>query len=227
MSSISVLYMSMSLDGYIAGPNDEPDNPGGDGFMRLHEWYGFEGPPPNTKGTGWGAYFMDEGNATGAVLAGRRTVEQVDHWGGDHHGVPIFVPSHRPPGPSAANYPLVTYVNDGIASAMAQAKAAGGRQERPGARCIYGTTSAGGWCAGRAADPPDPGAVRRWPSAVRGVAVAHRVGDRSGDRHAGGHPHPLPRASLSCSASGLLVMIGKCRLTDIANRSLLQIILEK
>ncbi|HEX7260411.1 MAG TPA: dihydrofolate reductase family protein [Luteolibacter sp.] len=118
--------MSMSLDGYIAGPKDEPDNPGGDGFMRLHEWYGFEAPPPNTKGTGWGAHFMDEGNATGAVLAGRRTVEQVDHWGGDHHGVPIFVPSHRPPGPSAAKYPLVKYVSDGIVSAMAQAKAAAG-----------------------------------------------------------------------------------------------------
>ena len=36
--SVSVLYMSMSLDGYIAGPNDEPGNPGGDGFMRLHQW---------------------------------------------------------------------------------------------------------------------------------------------------------------------------------------------
>ncbi|TDO33284.1 hypothetical protein EV643_13382 [Kribbella sp. VKM Ac-2527] len=34
----SVLYMSMSLDGYIAAPNDGPDNPGGDGFIRLHEW---------------------------------------------------------------------------------------------------------------------------------------------------------------------------------------------
>jgi len=33
-----VLYMSMSLDGYIAGPN-HPGNPGGDGFNRLHEWY--------------------------------------------------------------------------------------------------------------------------------------------------------------------------------------------
>ena len=39
--SSSVLYMSMSLDGYIAGPNDEPDNPGGDGFDRLHEWIVF------------------------------------------------------------------------------------------------------------------------------------------------------------------------------------------
>jgi dihydrofolate reductase len=71
---------------------------------------------------------MEEGNATSAVLAGRRTVEQVDHWGGDHHGVPIFVVSHRPPGPSAANYPLVTYVIDGIVSAMAQAKAAAGER---------------------------------------------------------------------------------------------------
>ena len=35
----SVLYMSMSLDGCIAGPNDEPGNPGGDRFMRLHEWF--------------------------------------------------------------------------------------------------------------------------------------------------------------------------------------------
>jgi dihydrofolate reductase len=67
---------------------------------------------------------MAEVNATGAVLTGRRTVEQVDHWNGNHHGVPIFVPSHHPPGPSVAKYPLVTYVNDGIASAMAQAKAA-------------------------------------------------------------------------------------------------------
>jgi dihydrofolate reductase len=124
--SASVLYMSMSLDGYIAGPHDEVGNPGGDRFTRLHEWYGFQAAPPNTRGTGWGAHFMDEGRATGAVLAGRRTVEQVDHWGGDHHGVPIFVPSHRPPGPAAAKYPLVTYVTDGIASAMAQAKAAAG-----------------------------------------------------------------------------------------------------
>jgi dihydrofolate reductase len=67
---------------------------------------------------------LDEINETGAVLAGRRTVEQVDHWRGNHHGVPIFVPSHRPPGPSVAHYPLVTYVSDGIESAMAQAKAA-------------------------------------------------------------------------------------------------------
>ena len=128
-NSKSVLYMSMSLDGFIAGPNDAPGNPGGDDFMRLHEWYGFVSTPPNTKGTGWGAHFMSEGNETGAVLAGRRTVEQVDHWGGNHHGVPIFVPSHRPPDPSVAKYPLVTYATDGIESAMQQAKAAAGDRD--------------------------------------------------------------------------------------------------
>jgi dihydrofolate reductase len=124
--SASVLYMSMSLDGYIAGPNDEPGNPGGDGFDRLHEWFGFAPDGESVQPSGPTGQLIDEYKATGAVLAGRRTVEQVDHWGGDHHGVPIFVPSNRPPGPSVANYPLVTYVTDGIASAMARAKAAAG-----------------------------------------------------------------------------------------------------
>jgi dihydrofolate reductase len=123
--SASVLYMSMSLDGYIAGPNDELGRGLGDGGERLHYW----GVTPDGeffRPPGPAGQLLDEINATGAVLAGRRTAEFVDHWGGAHHGVPIFVPSSRPPGPSVANYPLVTYVTDGIASAMAQAKAAAG-----------------------------------------------------------------------------------------------------
>ena len=124
--SASVLYMSMSLDGYIADPNDRL---GGEDGNRLHHW----GLTPDGKGfrtDGPAGQLMDEIHATGAVLVGRRTAEIVDHWGGDHHhGVPIFVPSHRAPGPSVANYPLVTYVTDGIASAMAQAKAAAGDRD--------------------------------------------------------------------------------------------------
>ena len=126
--SASVLYMSMSLDGYIAGPNDEPGNPGGDRFMRLHEWF-VTRDGEFCRPSGPAGELIDEINATGAVLTGRRTAEQAGHWGGDHHSVPIFVPSHRPPDPSVADYPLVTYVTDGIASAMAQAKAAAGDRD--------------------------------------------------------------------------------------------------
>ena len=85
--SKAVLYMSMSLDGFIAGPNDGPGNPGGDGFVRLHDWYGFgpnasdedSVPEPRSE---LGRRSLDEINATGAVLAGRRTVEQVDQMEG-------------------------------------------------------------------------------------------------------------------------------------------------
>ncbi len=135
--STSVLYMSMSLDGYIAGPNDEVGNPGGDGFMRLHEWFATPGGE-FFRPSGVAGQLIDEINATGAVLVGRRTAEQADHWKGDHHGVPIFVVSHRPPGPSVANYPLVTYVTDGIESAMAQAKAAAGNRNV----LVHGASSA-------------------------------------------------------------------------------------
>lgn len=124
----SVLFMWMSLDGYIAGPNDTPANPGGDGFMRLHDWF----LNPNGelfRPAGPAGELIDEINASGAVLTGRNTAEQANHWSGDHHdGVKIFVVSHRAAGPTVASYPLVSYVNDGIASAMAQAKAAAGNR---------------------------------------------------------------------------------------------------
>ena len=124
--STSVLYMSTSLDGYIAGPNDRPGNPGGDGFMRLHTWYGYTADGSAVEPSATAKHFIDEFNATGAVLVGRRTAEQVEDYHGNHHGVPIFVVSREPPGPSVVRYPLVTYVTDGIESAMAQAKVAAG-----------------------------------------------------------------------------------------------------
>jgi dihydrofolate reductase len=126
--SSSVLAMSMSVDGYIAAPNDNPSNPGGDGFSRLHEW-GFDPDTQTFRTTGPGGEVIAQILAAGAVVSGRRTAEQANHWGGDHHGdgkTPAFVLSHRPPDPSIANYPLVKYVTDGIESAMAQAKAAAG-----------------------------------------------------------------------------------------------------
>src|SRR5688500_3118900 len=105
--SASVLYMSMSLDGYIAGPNDEVGNPGGDGFDRLHEWM-WEAPADGQyirRQSGSAAELWDEMDAFGAILAGRRTVEQVDHCGGDRPGVPILLTCHRPHVPSVDLYP--------------------------------------------------------------------------------------------------------------------------
>jgi hypothetical protein len=78
--SPSVLFMSMPLDGYITGPNDEPSNVGGDGFVRLHEW-GYTPDGESIRSAGEGGQMMDEYMAAGAVLVGRRTAEQADHWG--------------------------------------------------------------------------------------------------------------------------------------------------
>lgn len=121
--SVSVLYMSMSLDGYIADPDDFV---GGEDGQRLHNWFAPGGE--YVELTGPVAELMNElKTSSGAVVAGRRTAELMDHWGGDHHGLPIFVPTHRPPPPPVRwGYPQVTYVADGIASAMEQAKAAAG-----------------------------------------------------------------------------------------------------
>ena len=78
--SESVLYMPMSLDGYIAGPNDEVGTPGGSGFLRLHEWGATPGGE-SLRAFGVAGQLMDEYKATGAILVGRRTAEQADHSG--------------------------------------------------------------------------------------------------------------------------------------------------
>jgi dihydrofolate reductase len=126
--SATVLYMSMSLDGFIAGPNEGPDNGLGDGGHRLHQWS--PDPDPDRKVTsgylaGVNRQVHDESMATGAVVAGRGTVEPAGFWGGDHHdGVPIFIVTRRDAA-EMPEWPLVTYVND-VTSAMAQAKEAAG-----------------------------------------------------------------------------------------------------
>lgn len=124
--SKSVLYMSMSLDGFIAGPNDGPGNGLGDGGMRLHEWLGepvFVSGLPHFEPPGPSRQIHEESNATGAVVVGNKTFEYAGRWGGDHHGVPIFVPTRgvAPQPPST----WVHYMAD-VATAMREAKAAAG-----------------------------------------------------------------------------------------------------
>ena len=127
--SATVLYMSMSLDGFIAGPNEGPGNGLGDGGHRLHEW-ALPGADADHHAmsdlVGANGQVVDEFMATGAVVAGRGTFEPAGGWGGDHHdGVPIWVFSRREPGIDVGQWPLVTYVND-VGTAMSEAKRAAG-----------------------------------------------------------------------------------------------------
>jgi len=124
----TVLYMSMSLDGFIAGPDDGPGNGLGDDGHRLHAWLADGGvDPASYRPADASAVVFDEVMATGAVVVGRRTFEIAGSWNGDHHDdVPIFVLTRRPE--DARAWPNVTYVTD-AADAMARAKAAAGGRD--------------------------------------------------------------------------------------------------
>jgi dihydrofolate reductase len=121
--------MSMSLDGFIAGPNEGPDNPLGDGGHRLHEWAIAAGDvdlEAIRRLGGVNGRVVDEFMSTGAVVAGRGTFEPAGGWDGDHHdGVPIFILARDEPGIDISQWPLVTYVDD-VTTAMTQAKQAAG-----------------------------------------------------------------------------------------------------
>jgi dihydrofolate reductase len=118
--SSTVLYMSMSLDGFIAGPNETVENGLGDGGHRLHEW------ALTDDLTGVNRQVVDEFMTTGAVVAGRGTFEPAGGWGGDHHdGVPIFILSRDGNDSEIEQWPLVSYVSD-VGVAMAEAKRAAG-----------------------------------------------------------------------------------------------------
>ena len=134
--STTVLYMSMSLDGFIAGPNETPSNGLGDGGLRLHDWLIAENEPEAGGGheeirqailgnvSRINRQVVDEFMATGAVVAGRGTVEPAGYWDGDHHdGVPIFIVSRSEPPAEVREMPLVTFIDD-VATAMAEAKRA-------------------------------------------------------------------------------------------------------
>jgi dihydrofolate reductase len=84
------LYMTMSLDGFVAGPDDRPGQELGRGGGRLFDWL------DHRHGDGPSGQVFREALATGAVIAGRRTFELAGRWGGDHHdGVPIHVLTHH------------------------------------------------------------------------------------------------------------------------------------
>jgi dihydrofolate reductase len=94
--------ITMSVDGYVTGPDDGPECGLGVGGERLHYWV-FGGPwsyEDATRGepTGEDKAFLDEGFAgQGAVIGGRATYESAGHWGdANPFGVPFFIVTHRP-----------------------------------------------------------------------------------------------------------------------------------
>src|SRR6185503_353673 len=126
-----VFDISMSLDGFIAGLHDSPDNPLGDNGMRVHKWIWGDRTDgvPGDGATGVNREVLDElKNTTGAIVVGRRTYDIVNGWGGTHpFGViPAFVlskdvPERVPPGGTK-----FTFVTEGIERAIKQAKAGAG-----------------------------------------------------------------------------------------------------
>lgn len=85
-----VLYMSMSVDGFVAGPDDRPGQELGRGGGRLFNWL------DDRHGDGPSGQVFREALATGALISGRRTFELAGRWQGDHHdGVPIHVLTHH------------------------------------------------------------------------------------------------------------------------------------
>lgn len=129
--TLVVTALAVSADGFIAGPNDGPGNPLGDGGERLFEWYRDGDTPsrffPDFKLSAESARVFDEGAArVGAIIAGRRTYEIAGGWGGRGPlpGVPLFVLTHNPPANPPESGPPYTYVTGGIREAVELARRA-------------------------------------------------------------------------------------------------------
>jgi dihydrofolate reductase len=135
------LWIAMSLDGLVAGPAQDVDNPLGVGGMRLHDWVfplavwremqGLEGGEVNESTPVVEASMAD----IGATVMGRNMFGGTGPWGDDpwngwwgdnppyHH--PVFVLTHHPREPLVCEGGTTfTFVTNGIASALDQAKAA-------------------------------------------------------------------------------------------------------
>ena len=123
-----IAIMSMSLDGYVAGPDDA--------VGEVFSWY-FGSGDVEVRTGGADAMTLRVSPATaehirqltgelGAVLTGRRTFEVADGWGGKHAWGPAFVLTHEVPAGWPRPGSSVHFVTDGLDSAVARAKAAAG-----------------------------------------------------------------------------------------------------
>ena len=134
---IVTAHMSMSLDGFVAGPNAGAGNPLGDGGVLIQQWMFDLASFREMQGLSGGQTNKDDEELreriapTGSVVMGRRMFDEGEGPWGDNppYHMPVFVVTHQ------ARERLVkeggttfTFVTDGIESALQQAKAAAGEK---------------------------------------------------------------------------------------------------
>src|SRR3712207_3663891 len=132
---------SVSLDGFLAGPNDGPEAPMGEGGERLLAWYSsgdteyklpgsemvFKVSPQTAK------LLQEIDRTTGSLVTGRRTFDLTGGWGGGHPlGVPVFVVTHSVPQGGVYEESPFTFVPDGPESGAEQARAVAGGKDGGG-----------------------------------------------------------------------------------------------
>jgi dihydrofolate reductase len=144
MSAVTC-HISISLDGFVAGPNQSLDNPIGEGGMRLHEWvlrtagwreqHGLDGGErgPDSEvveevSQGIGAYIMGRKMFGGGDGPWDET--WTGWWGSDPpYHTPVFVLTHHPREPlQMQGGTTFNFVTDGIESALEQARSAAGEK---------------------------------------------------------------------------------------------------
>jgi len=124
--------ITMSLDGYVVGPDDGPGKGLGEGGERLHYWV-FGGPwsydsPPEGEATGEDAAWLGSAmERLGAVVGGRWTYEAAGHWGGENPwGLPFFIVTHRTQDePEGGGFTFVS----GVGEAVQRARDAAGDRD--------------------------------------------------------------------------------------------------
>ena len=130
--------LSMSLDGFIAGPNDGPGQPLGEGGGQLFAWFSAADTEYELPGTEMvfkvsqqSAEMLREAHAgMGAFVTGRRTFDLANGWGGSPPlGVPTFVVTHTVPEEWVYEGSPYEFVTDGVEGAVERARAVAGEKD--------------------------------------------------------------------------------------------------
>ena len=119
-----IATFSMSLDGFVAGPDVSVDIPMGRGGERLHDWI-FK-----SSGEIDAAKARENSQRVGATIVGRHTYDVgIGPWEDTPYPAPSFVLTHEKRAPLAMKSGVFTFVTDGMESALTQARAAAGEKD--------------------------------------------------------------------------------------------------